>query len=229
MKLAALALLPLSLSLLPGCPCGAYAGGGDVVYQRGADMLIECDNGGFVADVGSSPQQEGRYANAVGIGANGGLAYDQIANADGTITTPQLGSGAWTAVALDTVQLDHADALCQALVTRTWWAAPSDAVPAATVLIDPSTPTNELVLCPNYSLHLTTATGSFGGDYTLVDGAVDASTTNTQSEATPPDASGALSASGTFVFATSSVATTTWTTALTDNNALTFCQTGVYQ
>lgn len=130
-------VLFVSATLLPnaGCPglgCGGYTGGGDTVYQRGSDALILCENGGFVATL-STGTVEGFYhdeaqvdAGPVGYGIegdNGAHAFDLYQNADGTTTTPQLGAGAWQALALDQTELDHANLQCEDLVNRAWWTA----------------------------------------------------------------------------------------------------------
>jgi hypothetical protein len=132
--LLALALVAPLAVLLPGCPlgCGAYDGAGDQVYSRGNDMLILCENGGFVATL-ETRTLEGRFmtnpvgSDARGFGVNGEdgqLAFDLFDNPDGTARTPQLGDSPWSQVNLDEVGLDHADSLCQDLVNRPWWTAP---------------------------------------------------------------------------------------------------------
>jgi hypothetical protein len=131
--LLAAALLATITFTLSGCPggCGAYQGAGDQVYARGSDQLILCDNGGFTADVASGTI-EGYYTeNAPGstvavVGTTGSTdehAFDLTSNADGTATIPQFGADAWQVVSLDKTGLDHADARCQDLATRTWWTA----------------------------------------------------------------------------------------------------------
>ncbi len=130
-------LLAATTFTLAGCPglgCGAFQGAGDRVYARGSDQLILCANGGFAADVASAPSGtvEGYYTeNAPGstvaiVGTEGATdthAFDLTESPDGTATIPQFGSGTWTPLTLDTTALDHADARCRDLETRTWWTA----------------------------------------------------------------------------------------------------------
>ena len=124
--------LALSVLVNTGCPalmqCGGFEGEGDVVYERSSEMLILCNNGGYVAVVGTG-QLEGRmqydiegkrFATA---GENGALAFDFVDNQDGTASTPQLGETMWDEVALDTVALDHAHVMCSDLEARPWWTA----------------------------------------------------------------------------------------------------------
>lgn len=125
------ALVPAS-GCLPIGGCGAFAGGGDKVYQRAADMLILCENGGFVATTDAGVLEGHYHANAAGSAAtgfgirgdNGDLAFDFEDHGDGTATTPQLGDTPWTAMTLDQTALDHADLQCQDLVNRSWWTTP---------------------------------------------------------------------------------------------------------
>jgi hypothetical protein len=56
-----------------------------------------------------------------GVGPDGQVAFDFITNTDGTVSTPQLGDGAWTSVNMDQVALDHANVQCNDLTTRAWW------------------------------------------------------------------------------------------------------------
>jgi len=116
-------LFLLIATSMAGCLCGGYDGGGDRVYQRnGAEMLILCENGGFVASLETN-MLEGRSDGATAtLGETGELAFDLQYNADGTMTTPQLGTAAWTAMDLDQVALDHANVMCNDLTTRSWWA-----------------------------------------------------------------------------------------------------------
>ncbi len=121
---ASVALLGSSL-LLTGCPggCGAYNGAGDQVYARQQDSLIVCSNGGFVANVASGPI-EGKLMDGVAVrGDTGALAFDLVQNADGTVTTPQLGNDAWQPKTMDKTALDHADIQCTDLTSRPWWAS----------------------------------------------------------------------------------------------------------
>ena len=133
-RLAKLALAAAALaSLLPatGCVpfgCGAYDGASDRVYARNnTEMLVICENGGFVANL-DSQSIEGRIEyNADGTaiavkGDDSSLAFDWVPNS-GTAITPQLGDVQWTQQNLDKTALDHADVLCQDLTTRSWWTA----------------------------------------------------------------------------------------------------------
>lgn len=110
---------------LGGCFCGGYDGGGNRVYQRNdAEMLIFCENSGFVATL-TTNMLEGRI-DSMGApinGESGEVAFDIVPNTDGTITTPQLGDTPWTEMNLDAVALDHANVLCEDLTTRAWWTA----------------------------------------------------------------------------------------------------------
>src|SRR5678815_2554352 len=111
----AVLLIPV---LVSACICDGYSGDGNKVYQRGGtEMLILCENGGFVANLQSSTL-EGRYMESspgAGFGVNGTdgqLAFDLMKQADGTATTPQLGDTPWTEMQLDMVALDHANVQC---------------------------------------------------------------------------------------------------------------------
>jgi hypothetical protein len=123
-------LLLLS-TLLTGCVCGAYNGGGDTVYSRNSDSLILCENGGFVATL-TTGALEGRYTeDTTGDGGGtavrgdtGELAFVLHANTDGTVSTPELGADPWTHMSLNQTELDHADVLCTDLETRAWWGQP---------------------------------------------------------------------------------------------------------
>ena len=118
--LALLVVVPLVPACVP-FGCSGYSGGDDKVYARGSDQLIMCENSGFVATV-QTGTIEGRVLGDEAIrGDDSSLAFDIQANADGTLTTPQLGTTAWTPVALDKTGLDHADVLCQDLESRPWW------------------------------------------------------------------------------------------------------------
>ena len=91
-----------------GCGhCGAHDGTSTEVYQREGEMLIVCDNGGYVAML-STTMLEGNLNELE-------LAYE----AD-TVLTPQLSGSAWTLVD-DEVVLGHANLRCKDLTTRTWW------------------------------------------------------------------------------------------------------------
>ena len=81
------ALLGFILASVGGCICGGFEGGGNRVYERnGAEMLILCENGGFVATLASN-MLEGRYADSVGtLGETGELAFDFVRNANGNFS-----------------------------------------------------------------------------------------------------------------------------------------------
>jgi len=119
-------LAALSALIATGClGCGAWEGGGNRAYERNSEMLLLCENGGFVATLDTT-MLEGRYTDSAGIvigtkGDDGQLAFELASNADGTASAPQLGDGAWTSVALDQVAADHSNVLCNDLATRTWW------------------------------------------------------------------------------------------------------------
>jgi len=129
MRHVALAFALAILLLQTGCGCGAYTGSNNRVYQRNdAELLILCDNGGFVARL-VDRQVEGLYldnADGTGIATNGEdgqLAFDAQFNADYTLSTPQLGDTVWSKMNLDKTALDHSDVLCQDLELRSWWTA----------------------------------------------------------------------------------------------------------
>jgi hypothetical protein len=182
--------------LLPGCPlapsCGAYTGGGDQVYQRGADSLIVCANGGYAATVGTT-SMEGLYSDAgVGtIGATGAFAFQLVQGDDGSVTG--LGDGAWTPVTLDETALDHADVQCSDVSTRSWWGPASAAhLPVATAFEKPADGfatidacltaqaagtvpesvacADELLLCPSGSGTINNADGVTGVSYEATGG-----------------------------------------------------------
>lgn len=114
--------------------CGDFDGAGNRAYERNSEMLLLCENGGFVASLETS-MLEGRYIDGERItgtkGEDGKLAFELADNADGTFTAPQLGDGAWTYVPLDTVAADHANILCEDLTARAWWTNPVVASPLA--------------------------------------------------------------------------------------------------
>jgi len=120
----------LLATLVTGCSCGAFSGGGDTVYSRNSDSLILCENGGFVANVPTGAI-EGRYTedtNGTGVitavrGDTGAVAFTLSDNPDGTVATFGLGDGAWNHMTLSKTDLDHADVQCSDLLTRAWWSA----------------------------------------------------------------------------------------------------------
>ncbi|HEY5927185.1 MAG TPA: hypothetical protein VIV11_36105 [Kofleriaceae bacterium] len=126
-------LLVMLVLTQTGCPgpfgCGGFEGTNNRVYQRNdTEMLILCDNGGFVATL-ADRMVEGVYAdNYDGTGSalngeDGALAFDVHQNADYTLSTPQLGGASWTQMNLSPTALDHSDVLCQDLQYRAWWSA----------------------------------------------------------------------------------------------------------
>jgi hypothetical protein len=108
--------------------CGAFEGGGNRAYERGSEMILLCENGGFVASL-ETKMVEGRFANEetsviATRGEDGWLAFELADNFDGTASAPLLGDGAWTAVDLDTTAADHSNVLCNDLTVREWWTTP---------------------------------------------------------------------------------------------------------
>jgi hypothetical protein len=132
MRLFLLASLLASTLATPGCAlpgCGAFEGGGNRAYERSSEMLLLCENGGFVATLDAS-MLEGRYTTAsdTGVvtgtrGEDSALAFELTDLGDGTAMAPELGDAAWTAVTLDKVAADHSNVLCNDLTTRGWWGA----------------------------------------------------------------------------------------------------------
>ena len=128
MRNAALAALALASALVAhtGCGCGAYEGGGNRAYERGSELLLLCENGGFVATLDTT-MLEGRYSDnhaghVTGFnGEDGAIAFELTDNQDGTAIAPTLGEGAWTSVALDMTAADHSNVLCNDLAMRAWW------------------------------------------------------------------------------------------------------------
>lgn len=108
--------------------CGGWEGGGNRAFERGSEMILLCENGGFVASL-ETEMVEGRYdASSVNVtatrGETGQLAFELVEHGDGTASASKLGDGAWTAVVLDTVAADHSNNLCTDLEVRAWWATP---------------------------------------------------------------------------------------------------------
>lgn len=108
-----------------GCIGCSLGGGGNQVYERESEMLILCDNGGFVAVLGDT-MVEGLYSQESGIaiatkGEDGQVAFELTDNGDGTSSAPQLGATAWTAMPFDELELDKSNVLCDDLQFRSWW------------------------------------------------------------------------------------------------------------
>ncbi len=134
MRNVVLASLLLAVAIAQtGCTgpfgCGGFEGQENRVYQRSnAEMLILCENGGFVATL-TDHMVEGLYLDnldGTGIATNGDdgqVAFDTRVNADGTLATPQLGEAPWTQMNLNATALDHSNVLCQDLTNRGWWTA----------------------------------------------------------------------------------------------------------
>lgn len=157
-------LATASALLATGCPlapgCGAYDGGGDRVYTRGADMMIVCTNGGYSATIGAA-SHEGMVGSA---GLTEGSTGAVVSAWDGVHA---FGDGEWSQKVLDTTALDHADAMCGDLVTRDWWAEMALPEAQAFLLTDPETGARHVLsLCSDGSSILAvdnepTLTGSY--------------------------------------------------------------------
>jgi hypothetical protein len=124
-KLVIASLLAIA-TFCTGCfTCGAFEGQANRVYQRDNEMLILCDNGGFVALL-ADRMVEGLYTyNADGSvtatsGEDSALAFEALQQGD-ALTAPQLGEASWTQLSLDKTALDHSNNLCNDLTYRTWW------------------------------------------------------------------------------------------------------------
>lgn len=191
-------ILPASL-LLPGCPfeCGAYDGGSDAMYRRGDDVLFLCGNGGFTLTLGGQASA-GRFdQGSDGLdgasGETGARVFSAQVAADGTLTSPELGTG-WTQVMLDKTALDHGDVQCQGLTTQPWWEASQDGLPAMTVFSKPAGGfasvadcqaaqragtypraarcEDSVLLCPDNHLKMTSSTGIATGVYSAAAGEI---------------------------------------------------------
>lgn len=109
--------------------CGGFEGGGNRAYERNSEMILLCENGGFVATLDTT-MIEGRYSNndtgavTATKGDDGSLAFEIADNHDGTSRAPQLGDGLWTNIEMDTVTADHSNVLCNDLALRDWWTRP---------------------------------------------------------------------------------------------------------
>lgn len=193
----AVALLVPAALLLPGCPfeCGAYAGGGDVMYRRGDDVLFLCGIGGYTLTLGGQASA-GRFEETVSgfdaaDGETGARAFSFETGAGGA-SSPELGAG-WSEVLLDKTALDHADVQCTGLESQAWWTTSGDdALPAMTAFHKPAggfattaacqaaqragtypatAPCEDTVLlCPNRQLVRTVAGGVETGNYSVLIG-----------------------------------------------------------
>jgi len=136
--LLALASVSISLLALPGCPlgCSAYSGGSDQVFQRGSnDVIIFCEpDGTFVERLDGQAEVAG-FAEVTSAPAQGGDTITATVNGTTTVAftwtedtagdsgaAPELGSGTFTRVNLDQVDLDHANTLCVQLESQPWYA-----------------------------------------------------------------------------------------------------------
>ena len=126
--LASLLLAAIAVTAT-GCPlgCGAFQGEGDKVYARGSDQMVLCENGLYSINVADKTLEgfytENSTSNYTGTdGASGAHSFDLVFASDGSATSTQLGTGAWTAVELDKTALDHADTICQGLTKQAWYA-----------------------------------------------------------------------------------------------------------
>src|SRR5207248_7458682 len=152
-SLAALVALCVSLQACIPFGCGAYSGGGDKVYTRGNDVLVECDNGGYVAMLATG-NQEGMLGGDGGVDpASGMIVFSQTTSNDGQNGLTITGSlaGAWAPDPLDKTSLDHIDAVCSDLINRMWWHSPVTAIAQITEYADDAGQ-NPIVLCPNASM-----------------------------------------------------------------------------
>jgi hypothetical protein len=130
--LAALSALVANSGCVP-FGCGGFEGGGNRAFERSSEMILLCENGGFVATL-ETTMVEGRYTDSVGFvtatkGEDNTLAFELADNYDGTSHAAQLGDGLWTTVPLDTVAADHANVLCNDLALRGWWTSPASREP----------------------------------------------------------------------------------------------------
>jgi hypothetical protein len=125
--LAIAALIPASLTLLPGCPlgCGAYQGRGDTMFRnQTGDAVMLCAEGGFASTTSKGVVTEGVFVWSDTIQASnpetGARVFSMTSDTSGTYSSPELGAG-WTQATLDQVELDHAHVQCTDLTTRAWW------------------------------------------------------------------------------------------------------------
>jgi hypothetical protein len=134
MKNVVAASLLLAVALTQtGCPgpfgCGGFEGTSNRVYQRSdTEMLILCENGGFVAKLADRTVEGVYLDNLDGTGMamngeSGELAFDAQTNTDYTLSTPQIGDAPWSQMSLGATALDHSNVLCEDLEYRAWWTA----------------------------------------------------------------------------------------------------------
>lgn len=170
-----LASLAVSSALLAtGCPlapgCGAYDGGGDRVYTRGTDMMIVCTNGGYSATIGSATHE--------GMVGSAGLTEGTTGAVVSSFTSIYAGvnafDGDWTQQTLDTTALDHADAMCNDLATRSWWAEMALPEAQAFLLTDPETGARHVLsLCVDGTSNLAVdGEPSWAGSYSIQSGSL---------------------------------------------------------
>ncbi len=129
-------LLAPAVVLLAGCPgfCSAssFSGGSDQVYVHDTEMLIDCEQGGYVAML-SDGNREGMLSQDAGTdGATGEVASGVTWSSDGM----EFLGRTWTEQHLNKTELNHANVLCTDLATRPWWAATqASALPVPTGFI----------------------------------------------------------------------------------------------
>lgn len=125
---AVAALIPASLTLLPGCPlgCGGWEGRGDTMLRsdRG-DAVMLCANGGFSLTKANGEPVEGVFEWTDSVHASspdtGARVFSMTSDPGSTtMASPEL-PGTWTQATLDKVELDHAHVLCTDLESRAWW------------------------------------------------------------------------------------------------------------
>ena len=208
-SLAALVALSLVLQACIPFGCGAYSGGGDKVYTRGNDVLVECENGGYVAML-SGGNQEGMLGGDGGVDpATDMIVFSQTPSNDGKNGLVITGSlaGNWAADPLDKTSLDHIDAVCKDLVNRSWWGNPVTAVTQVSEYTD-GAGQNPVVLCPSGKMYFNGAT-----TYAIADGYLDSSSLT-----------GGIFANGTIVDNG-----LTWTLTTQDAaRANQFCKSGIF-
>jgi hypothetical protein len=119
----------IAVSSLAGClGCSAFNGGSDRVLSRNSDSIVLCENSGFIATTSAGTLEGTFITNPDGsmtgtAGPTGSTAFVLTWEPDRTVTTTDLGDGAWTELELNATELDHADVQCEDLVSRSWWSA----------------------------------------------------------------------------------------------------------